>query len=49
VQSKSAPLVQAPALQVSPEVQALPSLHGTPFVAFGFEHTPFVVLHVPAV
>jgi hypothetical protein len=49
VQSMAAPLLQAPALQASPEVQALPSLHGAPVVAFGFEHTPVVVLHAPVV
>jgi hypothetical protein len=39
---------QRPAWQVSPVVQALPSLHDVPFVAAGFEHTPVEGLHVPA-
>jgi hypothetical protein len=36
-------------MQVSLCVQALPSLQVVPFVATGFEHTPFAGLHVPAV
>src|SRR5689334_16310611 len=39
---------QMPAWQVSVCVQALPSLHATPSVAAGFEHTPVAGLHVPA-
>jgi hypothetical protein len=34
------PPVQEPPWQVSPVVQALPSLHGVPFALFGFEQTP---------
>ena len=41
-------LPQLPLWQVSPEVQALLSLHVVPFALFGFEHTPVVVSHVPA-
>jgi hypothetical protein len=40
---------QAPAWQVSLCVQALPSLHDAPSAFAGFEHTPVLVLHVPAV
>ena len=40
--------VHVPAWQVSLCVQALPSLQLVPLVAFGFEHTPVVVLQVPA-
>jgi len=29
-------------------VQALPSLHEVPLLALGFEHTPVLVLQVPA-
>jgi hypothetical protein len=39
---------QDPALHASPSVQALESLHCVPFGALGLEHTPVVVLHVPA-
>jgi hypothetical protein len=42
------PLVQAPDWQVSPTVQALPSLHEVPFVFAGLLHTPLDELHVPA-
>ena len=41
-------LPQLPLWQVSPEVQALLSLHVLPSALFGFEHTPVVVSHVPA-
>ena len=41
-------LPQVPFWQVSPDVQALLSLHVLPFALFGFEHTPVVVSHVPA-
>jgi hypothetical protein len=34
--------------QTSSIVQALPSLHDAPFALAGFEHTPVLVLHVPA-
>jgi len=40
--------VQVPFWQLSVCVQALPSLHEVPFAATGFEHTPVVVLQVPA-
>ena len=41
--------MQAPAWQLSPCVQALPSLHDVPFGAFvGAEQTPVDGLHVPA-
>jgi hypothetical protein len=40
---------QVPAWQVSPVVQAFPSLHVVPFATGGFEHTPVDWLHVPAV
>jgi hypothetical protein len=43
------PPTHVPAMQVSLCVQALPSLQVVPFVATGFEHTPFAGLHVPAV
>jgi len=42
------PGVQAPDWHVSFIVQALPSLHEVPFVAFGVEHMPVVGSHVPA-
>jgi hypothetical protein len=42
------PPVQAPAWQVSVWVQAFPSTHNVPLVAFGFEHTPVPGLHTPA-
>jgi hypothetical protein len=48
VQSIAAPLLHEPALQVSPDVHALPSLQGAPLATVGFEQTPVVVLHVPA-
>ena len=40
--------VQTPLWQVSVCVQALPSLHVVPSVLGGFEHTPVLVLQVPA-
>jgi hypothetical protein len=40
--------VQAPAWHVSVCVQELPSLHDAPSAFAGFEHTPVLVLHVPA-
>ena len=40
--------VQVPAWQVSVCVHALPSLHGSPFGAAGFEHVPVAWSHVPA-
>src|SRR6476620_6763737 len=40
---------QVPFWHESFSVHALPSLHDVPFVAFGAEQTPVVVLHVPAV
>src|SRR2546428_8556493 len=40
--------VQAPLWQVSVCVQALPSLHAVPLLAFGLEHWPVAVLQVPA-
>src|SRR2546425_987083 len=41
-------LPQLPFWQVSPDVQALLSLHVLPFAWFGFEHTPVDGSHVPA-
>src|SRR5205814_8827100 len=41
--------VQVPLWQVSVCVQALPSLHAVPLLAFGLEHWPVAVLQVPAV
>src|SRR5881392_157761 len=40
--------VQSPLWQVSVCVQALPSLHAVPLLAFGLEHWPVAVLQVPA-
>ena len=40
--------VQVPAWQLSDWVQAFASLHAAPFGLVGFEHTPLVVLQVPA-
>ena len=48
VQVTGVPPVQTPAWQVSPVVQALPSLHVVPSVATGFEHAPVAGSHVPA-
>ena len=42
------PETHEPVTHLSPVVQALPSLQPVPSVLFGFEHTPFAVLHVPA-
>jgi hypothetical protein len=42
------PELQTPPLQVSPVVQALPSLHAVPFGAAGFEHMPVPGLQTPA-
>src|SRR5438132_1395707 len=39
---------QVPVWQVSVWVQALPSLHAEPSAFGGFEHTPVLVLQVPA-
>src|SRR2546428_253109 len=39
---------QLPLWQVSVCVQALPSVHGVPFVAVGVEQLPVAGLHVPA-
>src|SRR5205823_6595442 len=41
-------LPQVPLWQVSPDVQALLSLHVLPFALCGLEHAPVVVSHVPA-
>src|SRR5204862_1654241 len=41
--------VHTPARQVSVCVQALPSLHAVPLLAFGLEHWPVAVSQVPAV
>ena len=41
--------LQVPAWQLSPVVQALPSLHVVPFAIGGFEQAPVDWLHVPAV
>jgi hypothetical protein len=41
--------VQTPPWHVSVCVHALPSLQLVPFAAFGFEHCPVLVSHVPAV
>jgi hypothetical protein len=41
------PPTHAPLWQLSVEVHALPSLHGVPFGAAGFEHTPVAGSHVP--
>jgi hypothetical protein len=40
--------VQTPDWQESLRVHAFPSLQLVPFAAAGFEHTPVLVLHVPA-
>ena len=47
-QVTAAPLTHCPAVQVSPTVQPLPSLHVVPFGFAGLEQTPVVGLHVPA-
>lgn len=41
--------VHVPDWHVSGCVQALPSLHVVPSAFAGFEHTPVVMLHAPAV
>jgi hypothetical protein len=40
---------QVPAVQTSVFVHFWPSSQTVPFALSGFEHTPVVVLHVPAV
>ncbi len=40
--------VHVPFWHESVWVQALPSLHVVPLAAFGFEHAPVAVSHVPA-
>ena len=42
------PGMQLPPLQLSPIVQPLASSQGVPLLAFGFEHRPVEVSHVPA-
>jgi len=39
--------LQAPFWQLSPFVQALPSVHGVPFCLGGFEQTPVAGSQVP--
>src|SRR5207253_1179292 len=48
VQTTGLEPVQLPPWQVSVWVQALPSLHAVPLLAFGLEHRPVAVLQVPA-
>src|SRR5204862_6218 len=48
VQTTGLAPVQVPSWQVSVWVQALPSLHAVPLLAFGLEHRPVAVLQVPA-
>src|SRR5439155_1562395 len=48
VQTTGLEPVQVPLWQVSVWVQALPSLHAVPLLAFGLEHWPVVVSQVPA-
>src|SRR5205823_3003772 len=48
VQTTGLEPVQVPLWQVSVCVQALPSLHAVPLLAFGLEHWPVAVLQVPA-
>src|SRR5204863_7633462 len=48
VQTTGLEPVQVPLWQVSVWVQALPSLHAVPLLAFGLEHWPVAVLQVPA-
>ena len=45
--SAAVPGTHAPPEQMSPTVHASPSLHPVPLGAFGFEHTPVFVSHVP--
>jgi hypothetical protein len=49
VQTTELPAVHVPFWQVSFKSQRLPSLHAVPFAATGFEQTPVLGLHVPAV
>jgi hypothetical protein len=48
VQTTAVPAWQLPDWQLSPSVQALPSVQPVPFVAFGFVQTPVPMLQVPA-
>ena len=48
VQTTGVPPVQAPTWQVSPCVQALPSLQAAPFAFAGFEQVPVLRSQVPA-
>ncbi len=48
VQTTGLAPVQVPLWQVSVWVQALPSLHAVPLLAFGLEHWPVAVSQVPA-
>ena len=48
VQVFAAPPVQEPVTQVSPVVQALPSLQVVPLATVGFEQRPVVASQVPA-
>src|SRR5262245_16164280 len=48
VQTTGAPPTQLPAWQLSPWVQALPSVQAVPFVAAGLEHMPVCGSQVPA-
>lgn len=48
VQVTGLPPKQVPASQKSPCVHALPSLHGVPFGAGGFEQSPVTGLQIPA-
>src|SRR5207249_194124 len=48
VQTTGLAPVQVPLWQLSVCVQALPSLHAVPLLAFGLEHWPVAVLQVPA-
>jgi hypothetical protein len=47
-QTTALPPAQAPARQLSPRVQALPSSHVVPSGAGGLEHSPVAGLHAPA-
>jgi hypothetical protein len=49
VHTTGAPAVHAPAWQVSPCVQALPSSHAVPLGLCTFAHWPVAGLHTPAV
>jgi hypothetical protein len=48
VQVTAVPAWHEPLWQLSPTVQALPSVHEVPFAAFGFEQVPFAGLQTPA-